>query len=60
MTRFKLFADCYILMLRNALSLEMLTELSSAFYSINETKEARSVLLSAEGNVFSAGHNLKV
>jgi hypothetical protein len=46
--------------IRNALSLEMLTELSSAFYSINETKEARCVLLSAEGHVFSAGHNLKV
>ena len=37
----------------------MLSELSSAFYSINETKDARCVVLCAEGHVFSAGHNLK-
>lgn len=44
---------------RNALSLQMLTELSTAFKRVNQTKDARCVLLSAEGKVFSAGHNLK-
>lgn len=44
---------------RNALSLEMLGELTAAFEQVNAASDARCVLLSAEGHVFSAGHNLK-
>ena len=44
---------------RNALSIEMLNELSSAFQDVNANKTVRCVLLHAEGGVFSAGHNLK-
>jgi len=44
---------------RNALSLEMLNELSVAFQEVNKSPDVRCILLSAEGNVFSAGHNLK-
>jgi enoyl-CoA hydratase/carnithine racemase len=41
---------------RNALSLEMMTELLAAFREVAESK-ARGVLLAAEGPVFSAGHD---
>ena len=41
------------------MSLEMLKELSEAFAKINENPSARCAILSAEGHVFSAGHNLK-
>merc|ERR1712071_685659 len=44
---------------RNALSLEMLNELTVAFQEVNKSPDVRCILLSAEGNVFSAGHNLK-
>lgn len=37
----------------------MLRELTAAFEQVNAAPDARCVLLSAEGNVFSAGHNLK-
>ncbi len=41
---------------RNALSLEMMTELLGAFRDVGESK-ARGVILAAEGPVFSAGHD---
>jgi enoyl-CoA hydratase/carnithine racemase len=41
---------------RNALSLEMMTELLRAFREVGESK-ARGVVLAAEGPVFSAGHD---
>jgi enoyl-CoA hydratase/carnithine racemase len=41
---------------RNALSLEMMTQLLHAFRAAGESK-ARGVLLRAEGKVFSAGHD---
>ncbi len=41
---------------RNALSLEMMTELLAAFREVGESK-ARGVILAAEGPVFSAGHD---
>ena len=44
---------------RNAMSLEMLTELSAVFQEVNSSPDIRCVLLSSSGNVFSAGHNLK-
>ncbi len=44
---------------RNALSLNMLEELSLAFEEANQAPDVRCVLLSAVGHVFSAGHNLK-
>lgn len=50
---------------RNSLSLEMLTELNQKLNSINEIYEKSKglegsiVVLSAEGNVFSSGHDLK-
>ena len=37
----------------------MLGELSTALKGVNESHDARCLLLSAEGKVFSAGHNLK-
>jgi len=44
---------------RNAMSMEMLTELSAVFQEVNSSPDTRCVLISASGNVFSAGHNLK-
>jgi len=44
---------------RNAMSLEMLSELSAAFQEVNRSSDIRCVLLSSSGKVFSAGHNLK-
>ena len=41
---------------RNALSLQMMTELLQAFREVGESK-ARGVVLAAEGPVFSAGHD---
>ena len=41
---------------RNALSLEMMRELTLAFAQI-ATSDARGVILAANGPVFSAGHN---
>eukprot|EP00118_Oscarella_pearsei_P009411 m.54236 g.54236 ORF g.54236 m.54236 type:complete len:169 (+) comp34340_c0_seq10:51-557(+) len=42
---------------RNALSLAMLESLQEAL--LKEKQDARVIILSAEGNVFSSGHNLK-
>ena len=39
--------------------MEMLTELSAVFQEVNSSPDTRCVLISASGNVFSAGHNLK-
>ncbi|HMS27865.1 MAG TPA: enoyl-CoA hydratase/isomerase family protein, partial [Burkholderiaceae bacterium] len=41
---------------RNALSLDVLTELTDAFQK-TAASEARGVILAANGPVFSAGHN---
>ena len=41
---------------RNALSLELMRELTAAFTEVGES-DARGVLLAANGPVFSAGHN---
>ena len=43
---------------RNALSLEMLGELTACFRSIGEDTEARVVILRANGAAFCAGHDL--
>ena len=43
---------------RNALSLQMMEELTDAFRTIDANREARAVILQAEGKVFSAGHYL--
>lgn len=43
---------------RNALSLEMMQELTRALGEIGKGSEARAVILGAEGSVFSAGHFL--
>ena len=43
---------------RNALSLQMLQELTRCFRSIGEDAEVRVVILRAEGAAFSAGHDL--
>jgi enoyl-CoA hydratase/carnithine racemase len=44
---------------RNALSRDMLLALKSALAGLREDKEARLVVLRAEGNVFSSGHDLR-
>ena len=46
---------------RNALSLEMLTELTESFQQLAAASGSlnRVIILSAEGPVFSSGHNLK-
>ena len=43
---------------RNALSLEMMRELYSAFEDIGRDAQIRAVILAAAGPVFSAGHDL--
>lgn len=43
----------------NALSSEMLTELQTALDAVAQNKQARVVVLAAEGKAFCAGHNLK-
>ncbi|MEM9331629.1 MAG: enoyl-CoA hydratase [Pseudomonadota bacterium] len=44
---------------RNALSVEMLHAISSALEAADGNKEARTIVISAEGPVFSSGHDLK-
>jgi enoyl-CoA hydratase/carnithine racemase len=43
---------------RNALSLELLSELAAAIQRISETSTARVVVVAATGKVFCAGHDL--
>jgi enoyl-CoA hydratase/carnithine racemase len=43
---------------RNALSLELMKELTSCLSRIGESKDIRAVILAAAGTVFSAGHDL--
>lgn len=44
---------------RNSLSLDMMTHLTQAINANKDDKLLRAIVLSAKGNVFSAGHNLK-
>ena len=44
---------------RNALSIEMLQAISDALEEANQNKDARVIVLSANGPAFSAGHDLK-
>ena len=44
---------------RNALSLDMMTELKENITSAAADRTVRSIVLRGEGKVFSAGHNLK-
>ncbi len=44
---------------RNALSLEVIKDLISAFAAIEANPAVRVVVLEAEGPAFSAGHDLK-
>jgi enoyl-CoA hydratase/carnithine racemase len=43
---------------RNALSLELLHELSTLLTSISRTNDVRVVIIKGEGKVFSAGHDI--
>ena len=43
---------------RNALSLELMQELTQCFDMIGRNREIRAVILAAEGKVFSSGHDL--
>ncbi len=43
---------------RNALSLELLQELSALLTSISENRETRVVIIKGEGKVFCAGHDI--
>jgi len=43
---------------RNALSLELLKELSALLTKIGENREIRVVIVRGEGKVFSAGHDI--
>ena len=44
---------------RNALSLEMMRELTEAFRAIGSRRRAHAIVLRAEGAAFSAGHDLR-
>ncbi|XP_026726698.1 enoyl-CoA hydratase domain-containing protein 3, mitochondrial [Trichoplusia ni] len=44
---------------KNSLSLDMMTHLTQAINANKDDKLLRAIVLSAKGNVFSAGHNLK-
>lgn len=44
---------------RNALSIEMLEGIQSGLQDANDNTEARVIVISAEGPVFSSGHDLK-
>lgn len=44
---------------RNALSLDMMTELVTNLRRNKQNENLRCIVLSANGSVFSAGHNLK-
>jgi enoyl-CoA hydratase/carnithine racemase len=44
---------------RNALSLELLTEMESVLTEISENREVRALVLAARGTVFCSGHDLK-
>lgn len=46
-------------MYRNSLSLDMMNNLIEAINTNREDISLRAIVLSAMGNVFSAGHNLK-
>jgi enoyl-CoA hydratase/carnithine racemase len=43
---------------RNALSLELLEELSALLSTISKNKDARVVIIGGQGKVFSAGHDI--
>ena len=43
---------------RNALSLDLMTELINCFSAIGRDREIHAVILAAAGNVFCAGHDL--
>ncbi len=43
---------------RNALSIQMMEELTSGLQALGSNSDVRAVVLAAEGNVFSAGHFL--
>jgi enoyl-CoA hydratase/carnithine racemase len=43
---------------RNALSIQMMTELTAGLRELHLRPEVRAIVLGAEGNVFSAGHYL--
>lgn len=44
---------------KNSLSLDMMNNLIEAINLNKDDKSLRAIVLSAKGNVFSAGHNLK-
>ncbi|KAK6019241.1 hypothetical protein OSTOST_15132 [Ostertagia ostertagi] len=44
---------------RNALSLDMIEELSKELKEINSISKVRSVIISSEGPAFSSGHDLR-
>ncbi|MFQ5790548.1 MAG: enoyl-CoA hydratase [Acidobacteriota bacterium] len=44
---------------RNALSIEMMRELTRGLEELGENPSVRAVILAAEGQVFSAGHDLR-
>ena len=44
---------------KNSLSEEMMNDLIAEFKSASKDKSIKAIVLAANGNVFSAGHNLK-
>lgn len=44
---------------RNALSFDMLTQLGDAIVNAYKTPETKTLIIKAEGKVFSAGHDLR-
>lgn len=48
-----------IFFFRNSLSLDMMNDLTEAINRNKDDVTLRAIIISAKGNVFSAGHNLK-
>ncbi|XGW04177.1 hypothetical protein V3C99_015377 [Haemonchus contortus] len=44
---------------RNALSLEMIEELTKELEKVNSIRKVRSVIISSDGPAFSSGHDLR-
>lgn len=57
--KISVFIILFLFLFRNSLSLEMMNHLIDAINLNKNDTSLRAIVLSAKGNVFSAGHNLK-
>lgn len=56
---YNFFHCIFVIYFRNALSLEMMSVLVDSINNDRDNPSLRAIVLSANGPVFSAGHNLK-